>query len=240
MFAAISPTAGTQPFNDWFVPDTTQKHALGFKVTAIDPYWGAGEFMYVKSNDAILKGSLCTFANTAPYIQAFLVPNTANTGFPVVVAMNNMPSGTFGWVQTYGIAVVKTNATVASGAAIGIGAAGIAGTNAAGKQVLNARVLQSALGTTTVTATTKNASYVLKTNGYDGLFLGATLSGTGIPAATVVAKLDADGQTVYMGSAIGTVGDKLATADGTITLTGTYTGYGLLQISNSFVQGAIT
>ena len=52
MFAAISPTLGTQPFNDWFAPDTSQRHALGLTVTAVDPFWGAGKFMYIKSNDA--------------------------------------------------------------------------------------------------------------------------------------------------------------------------------------------
>jgi len=63
-------------------------------------------------------------------------------------------------------------------------------------------------------------------NGYDGAFLGGALSGTGIPASTLVAKLGSDGKTIYMGSAIGTTGDKLATATGSVTVTVTYTGYG--------------
>jgi hypothetical protein len=72
---------------------------------------------------------------------------------------------------------------------------------------------------------------VLTTNGYDGFFIGMALSGTGIPASTVVAKLDPDGRTIYTGSAIGTLGDKNSTATGTITLTGTYTGYGMGYLS---------
>jgi hypothetical protein len=76
--------------------------------------------------------------------------------------------------------------------------------------------------------------------GYQGFFIGMALTGTaGIPASTVVAKLDPDGRTIYTGSAIGTVGDKNATASGLITLTGTYTGYGQGQINHPFAQGAI-
>src|SRR5690606_10749704 len=96
----------------------------------------------------------------------------------------------------------------------------------------------AATGTKTVTAQTKNGSYVLKTNGYDGFFLGMALSGSGIPASTVVAKLDPDGRTIYMGSAVGTVGDKTATASASITLTGTYTGYGSGIIAYPHTQGA--
>jgi hypothetical protein len=42
-----------------------------------------------------------------------------------------------------------------------------------------------------------------------------------------------------MGSAIGTL-DKTATASGSITLTGTYTGFGQGIITSPFTQGAIT
>jgi hypothetical protein len=72
------------------------------------------------------------------------------------------------------------------------------------------------------------------------MFLGAALSGTGIPASTVVAGLDPDGKTVYMGSAIGTVGDKTATASGSVTVTATFTGYSIAHIESPFSQGAIT
>jgi 20S proteasome alpha/beta subunit len=93
----------------------------------------------------------------------------------------------------------------------------------------------------TVTATTTNGTNVLYCpKGYDGFFLGAALSGTGIPASTVVAGLDPDGKRIYTGSAIGTFGDKNSTATGNITLTGTYTGYGSGVINNPFAQGAIT
>lgn len=236
MFSAITPFAGEAPFNDWFTPDSTQRHALGLTITAVDPYWGQGEFIYLKSNAAVLKGSLVVW--NEGYLSV-LLPNTANQGFPFGVAMTNAASGVNFWAQISGRAVYKTNATVAADAAIGIAAAGIAGTNAAGKQLLGVRNVTSATGTVTVSANTLTGSGVLTTNGYDGFFLGAALSGTGVPASTVVAGLSSDGKTILMGSAIGTF-DKLATASGQITLTGTYTGYGSGMLNRSFCQGAIT
>ena len=235
MFASNS-FVGAQPFNDWFAPDTSQRHQLGLEVTATDPFWGLGVFMYVKSTDAILKGSVVIWDES---YNTVLVPNTANQGFPLGVAMAPMASGTFGWVQRSGRAVYKTNATVAADTAIGITAAGILGTLAAGKQVLGCRNRVAATGTKTVTAQTAINSSVVTTAGYDGFFLGMALSGTGVPASTVVAKLDPDGRTIYMGSAIGTI-DKLATASGSITLTGTYTGFGSGLIGFPVAQGAIT
>jgi len=237
MFASITAYAGTQPFNDWFAPDSTQRQPLGTVITAVDPYWGTGRFLYVKSNDAILKGSLVAWDET---FQGTLLPNTANQGFPFGVAMAPMASGTFGWLQVEGRAVYKTNATVAADAAIGIGAAGIAGTNTAGKQLLGVRNRVSATGTVTGSANTQAGTNVLLfQKGYDGFFLGAALSGTGVPASTVVAGLDPDGKRVYMGSAIGTF-DKTATATGSATITGTYTGYGSGVLSSPVAQGAIT
>jgi hypothetical protein len=237
MFSQINGVAGVTPFNDWFVPDTTQRHQLGTKITAVDPFWGEGEFIYIQSNDALLKGSLVM---TDELFRGALLPSTAGQGFSFGVAMAPMASGTYGWIQVAGRAVIKTNATVAADVALGVAAAGIAGTNAAGKQLLNVRNRVAATGTKTFTAITYNGlNYVDINGGYDGIFLGMALSGTGIPASTVVAALDPNNKRVTMGSAIGTA-DKTATASGTITLTGTYTGYGSAMIQYPFAQGAIT
>lgn len=237
MFAAITPFAGTQPFNDWFVPDTVQRHPLGTTVMAVDPFWGTGEFIYVKSNDAILKGSLVAWDEA--YLGT-LLPSTTLQGFPFGVAMAPIPSLSFGWLQLSGRCVYKTNATVAADVAVAVAAAGIAGTLATGKQLVNVRNRISATGTVTVTVSTQNSSStLLAQKGYDGFFIGMALSGTGIPASTFVAALDSDGRRIYMGSVIGTI-DKTATATGSITLTGTYTGFGGAIINRPFAQGAIT
>jgi hypothetical protein len=237
MFAAISGFVGTQPFNDWFTPDTVQRHALGTKVVAVDPFWGLGTFMYVKSGDALLKGSLTMWDEA---YSGALLPSTTLQGFPFGVAMAPMASGVYGWIQIEGRCVYKTSATVAADANVAIAAAGVVGASATGKQLLGTRNRISATGTKTVATTTQNGTGVLLTAGYDGFFLGMALSGTGIPASTVVAGLDPDGKRIYTGSAIGTLGDKNSTATGNITLTGTYTGYGSAIIMNPMAQGAIT
>jgi len=231
MFAALGGFAGTQPFNDWFAPDTTQRHVLGTKIEAVDNFWGYGSFMYVKSTDAILKGSLCTWDEA---LNAGLMPSAVTQGFPWGVAMAPMASGTYGWIQTEGRAVYKTNATVAADGVVAIAAAGILGATATGKQLLGVRNRKSATGTESILlVNTKIGSGVLyAVNGYDGAFVGAALSGTGIPASSIVVKLGADGKTIYCGTTIAGAADKLATATGTITLTATYTGFGSGVINN--------
>jgi hypothetical protein len=237
MFAPMN-FAGATPFNDWFAPDTTQRHPLGLIVEAFDPYWGYGKFRYIKSNDALIKGSL-TVVGTAPTYLGTLLPNTASLGVPFGVAMAPMASGTYGWIQVVGMAVYKTNATVAADATVGVTAAGILGAYSTLKGMVNVHNVKAATATTTVTAGTTNGTGVLTTGGYDGFFIGMALSGTGIPASTVVAKLDPDGRTIYTGSAIGTLGDKNSTATGSITLTGTYTGYGLGDIMFPSTSSAV-
>ncbi len=224
MFAAISPTVGTQPFNDWFAPDTIQRQPLGMELNAVDPFWGTGIFVYLKSNDAVLKGSAVMWDEI---YQANLLPSAVTQGFPFAIAMAPAASGTFFWAQHTGRAVYATNATVAADGVLAVAAAGILGATATGKQVLGIRNRISATGTLTVSvATQNNTGTLLAQKGYDGFFLGMALSGTGIPASTVVAGLDPDGKRIYTGSAIGTLGNKNSTATGQITLTGTYTGFG--------------
>jgi len=245
MFKAIG-FAGSQPFNDWFAPDTTQRHPLGTKCSAVDEFWGLGEFIYIKSNDAILKGSLVAIGGAASALGVptaylgTLLPSTAGQGFPFGVAMAPMASGTFGWLQISGTVVYKTNATVAADTAVAVAAAGIAGTLANGKQLLGTRNTVAATGTNTVSVQTTISSGTIVCNGdYSGFFLGMAISGTGIPASTVIAKLDPDGRTIYTGSAIGTLGDKNCTATGQITMTGTYTGYGQAFVIYPSAQGQV-
>lgn len=236
MFVPIG-FAGPSPFNDWFDPDTTQRHQLGLKVDAVDPFWGFGTFIYVDAASTMEKGSVVQWDET---FTAADIPNTANLGRPVGVLMQSMVSGEFGWMQVAGFAPWSATASVAADTAIGITGAGQVGANSAGKQILGARNRYP--GTTTLAKTnvqTQNGSAVLKTNGYDGWFVGMALSGSGIPASTIVAKLDPDGRTVYMGATIGTL-DKLATATAAVTVTGTWTGYLGPVFNNPFCQGAIT
>lgn len=235
MFAPLDQAVG-QAFGDWFAPDTTQRMPLGTKLTAVDPYWGYGEFVYAKAAGTQEKGSACFM--TYQWV-ATDIPNTANTGYPVYVAMQSMIVDQYGWYQRSGFMVVSTANSVAAGTACGIAAAGQVGTLANGKQLLNARVERASTATVTVTGKTTNGSGRIITAGYDGFFVGMALSGTGIPASTVVAGLDPDGRTILTGSAIGTFGDKNATASGSVTVTGTWTGYLGIVADAPFVQGQV-
>lgn len=240
MFAALSPILGQTPFNDWFVPDTTQRHPLGVVIPAVDPYWGFGEFMYVKSADAILKGSVCMWDEA---FNSALLPSAVTQGFPFGVAMAPMASGTYGWIQLRGRAVYKTNATVAADGVLAIAAAGILGATATGKQVLGIRNRIAATGTTTVIATMNaGQNKFVCSNGYDGLFLGCTVSlASYLSASTVVAALDPDGKTVYIGTAIGTAsGKNTLLSGGGLTITGTYTGYGSGVLNNPSCMQIVT
>src|SRR6266849_1491202 len=171
MYAALHAPAGNQPFNDWFIPDTTQRFALGTKQIAVDPYWGWGEFVYAKASGAVAPRLLCVLSDA--YL-AVGVPNAANQGFPVCVAMGNMATLTFGWFMTEGVTPISATATVAADAALGITGVGTVGANTAGKQILGVRNRIAQTGTKTfANSQTLNGSAVLITNGYDGLFLGA-------------------------------------------------------------------
>lgn len=238
-FAPIHSVAAFQPIAQWAVPSTTQKHPLGTKFDAVDPFWGYGEFVYGKAANALNVGNLVTPGAT--FHNYDKTPNTANTGAPCLVAVNEFASGAFGWFQKAGICVVKSTATVAAATPVGLTGAGTIGANTAGKQILGYNQLASQTATKAISnvQTLNGSSVLVCPGGYDGFFLGAALSGTGIPGSTVVAQLDPDGKTVYMGSAVGTI-DKLATATGTVTVTATFTGYSIGQIESPFVQGAIT
>jgi hypothetical protein len=236
MFASIS-IAGPQPFNDWFDPDTVQRMQLGIVVEAVDPYWGGGTFLYGIAGEALAKGNLVNYTEVWSFIK---LPSTANMGRPFGVVMAPMAINEFGWIQVAGRVAASSSADVAADAAAGIGTAGNVGANSAGKQLLGYRSRIANAGTVAITnVQTTNNSAILRTKGYDGWFLGMALSGTGVPASTVVAKLDPDGRTVYMGSAVGTV-DKLATATGSVTVTGTYTGFVGALLAWPHTQGAIT
>lgn len=239
-YAPVSSDVLFQAIAQWFVPDTTQRQVLGFKVDAIDQYWGYGEFVYGKAAAALNFGNLVV---AQPTLGTFdKIPNTAMLGQAVLVAFSEMAINTYGWFWKAGVMVAKSTATVAAAGAVGLTGAGTIGANTAGKQILAYTQLISQLGAKAITnvQTYNGSAKLVCPGGYDGWFLGAALSGTGIPASTVVARLDPDGKTVYTGSAIGTVGDKNSTASGAVTVTATYTGYSVGHADSPFAQGAIT
>lgn len=135
-----NPLAGFQPIN---VTDTVKNHAIGTIVSAVDPIYGLGEFIYLLGVASTVIGSVVTFnGNTTgtPTGQTTLAPATANLAQPVAVAMSANVAGQYGWYQIEGNAVVATNGTLAAGPApvYLAGSGQLTSTAAAGRQVLGA------------------------------------------------------------------------------------------------------
>lgn len=238
--ATSYPLLGSQPVGNFFIPDTTQRHVLGATLSVVDPYWGGQELIYlaVPASTTIPVGGSVTWDTS---LQTVTLPNTANLGVPVALALNAVASSTsvqYAWFVIEGQFVAYSNASVAAAAPIGIAAAGQLGANSAGKQILNARVVDPATITVAKTnVTTQSGSTVIKSpNGTDGWFVGMAISGTGIPASTTVSAIDPDNFRVTISNA--------ATATGAVTVTGTYNNgtifYNVLVIDRPFAQGAIT
>jgi len=227
------PLLGSTGENFFFAPDTTQRQALGSIIGAVDPFWGGGEFIYLKANGTIAQGNLVQWDAAPGGPLATALANTANVGRPTAVAMAAMVTGNFGWFQIGGYAAVSATASVAAGTTFGITGAGTVGANTAGKQILNA-VSAQASATTVVKANTQLVSGSVK--GYatntDGWFVGVALSGTGVQGGATLATLDPDGRTFTMSAT--------ASATGSVSVTATYTGFIIAAINRPFVQGAIT
>ena len=123
---------------------------LGQVVRAVDPTYGAGEFILLVGVASTVVGSLVSY-NATTY-QTALSANTANLVGPVAVAMSACTAGLFGWYQIEGLAVVKKTA-VAVAPQVAMFQSATAGrimaTVASGKQILGARSANLASVTST-------------------------------------------------------------------------------------------
>lgn len=269
-YQALFPYAGARPLQEYFNPandvgggitgmtafggpgGTPNFMPAGAIVPAHDNYWGSVEFLYAQASGTIAAWGLCAITPALVsgrfQFQAAAVANTANQARPLAVAIQQMAANQFGWFAVGGLVPVNSNASVAATTVLGIAAAGQAGANSAGKQILNAINILAA--TTTVVKNCllqANSPIVLVTgnNTIDGLFIGVALTGTGIPANAVVQTLDPDGRRFTMSTGPGVAGAALnATASGGVAVTGTYNDgtnfYNIAHLNRPFAQGAIT
>ena len=244
MFAPIDSLVGAPALQfSGLIADTTPRVQPGQLITATDPWWGTGEFIYARAAGAIRQFGLCVITQVFDStLNAYRwdvteAPNTANLGRTLVVSPFALSSGQYAWFMCTGLTPVNCQASVAADTTFGIAAAGQGGANSAGKQVLNARVVAAA--TTTVAkanCTAANGSLVLAVPNSDGWFAGAYLSGTGIAAGATVVSIDPSGRFVTMSAA--------TTALVTGTITATYNNatvfYNVAHLNRPFAQGAIT
>lgn len=240
-YASMDALVGGPQLSPYNLPDSTARALPGLIYTAVDPYWGGGEFLYCKANGAIRQFGLVvltqTIASGQVVYNATEVPNTANLGRTVGVAMVPAASGNFFWVCIGGVVPVNCSASVAADTAFGIVAAGQGGAVAAGKTVLNARVMIAAAQTVAKTGcTANNGSTRLLVPSADGLFAGVYLSGTGIAALTTISDIDPSGTVVTLSLA------TTAAVNGTVTATynNATVFYNIAHINRPFAQGPIT
>lgn len=215
-----------------------------YDTTANVGNWGSCEVMAVSSVGAaaILPGTMCHFDKNFRIAPTAAAASEINLGKSLVVALTNFGIGStteqYGWVLISGV----TPALFSVAATVGAVYAGTAGkltpTAAAGAQVLNAQTLIAAVSTFTRSGQTKSGSSVVKFPNTGGVYVGQAISGTGIPASSVVSSVLPDGISVLIGSAVGTL--VTATATGQVTVTFTNTGYGIVQVTRPFMQGQIT
>jgi hypothetical protein len=227
-YASKAGLLGVGPVNDLFVADTTQRFPLGDVVEAYDAYFGWGRFIYGKAAAAQVVGELVYWDNA--FVMTSL-PSTAGQGFPFAVCRQKVAQDGYAWYQIEGNCPVWTANSVATGVATAVAATGKAGTLANGKQLLGVRVHQASTFTLTKVCETQNGTKIIKVNNVDGLFVGLTLSGTGVGAGTI-ASIDPSGLVITSSA------NSTATGVG-ITLTGTYTGYLLCGINNPVAQGQV-
>lgn len=105
-YIILEPIAGNQPIAD---TSTTQRHPLGRIVTATDPTYGVGEFIYLQGVASTAVGSWVTF-NQDDNTTALLAANAIG---PVAVAMSANVASQYGWYQIGGKAIGKALASFA-------------------------------------------------------------------------------------------------------------------------------
>ena len=233
--------------------DSVQEMATGtacsaqgtsYDTTANVANWGVAELVYVSSvaAAAIIPGTLVLMDKNFRISATAVAATEANQGKTLYVALTNFAIGNvteqYGWVLRSGICPVVYSVAATTGRMF-LGTAGAATpTAAAGSQILNAQCLIAGASTFTRSGTTRSGQSRVKFANVGGMFVGQAISGTGIPASSVISAIDTDGTSVYIGSAIGTLVN--ATASGTVTVTMTNTGYGICQLDRPVEQGQIT
>lgn len=154
-FRISTPVAGYQPIAD---TSTTKKHPYGTIVAAVDPTYGAGEFIYLKGVANTVVGSIVTYVASTGATVLGTTSGVVNGGAPVAVAMSANVASQYGWYQIAGDAVIKKTAVKVDPAGttkvyLSATAGRVMQTSVAGRQIIGARWITA----TTVTSTTSTA-----------------------------------------------------------------------------------
>lgn len=241
MYTFTSSYSGSQPIEG---VSKTQQVPYGTMVSALDPVWGGGEFIYGKAGAAIRPGALCilniTFnATLDEYTFSFSeATNVLNSGFQIFVNIGEAKAtDEFGWFAMSGFTPLFCNALLTSGVPVGQVAGGQAGVPIAGRQLLGIRVHQG--GTQALVKPLcrgKPNDDIIQFRDWGGLFVGGYLSGAGVGTGAQITALDSTNGTARVSvanTAAGVGGNVTQTANnGTVY-------YNLCSFNRMHAQGQI-
>lgn len=244
MFAFANLQAGYPPIEQVVaVPPATTPYVLpsapGLVVSATDPVWGGGEFVFARASAGIRRWGMCTLlpvwdaTNRVFTINATEVAATANLAQALAVNASGaaLTTGQYAWFQIAGASPVSASASVAAGVTFGTTTAGQVGANSAGKQVLGGVSVAPSTQTVIKVGQGIISDNIINVSNTDGWFLGAALSGTGVGAG-VITYMDPLGKFV-----VNSVANTAAIAG---NVTATYTGHIVASYNRPHLQGAIT
>lgn len=214
--------------------DPVQRHQLGTRINAVCndyntgagyPNGGGAELIYARAAGAFVNGRLVHMDKDLLLLD---VPITANTGRPVFAALNSFSAtNIFGWVMAAGTIPLRFSVAATVGTVFSGTAGNVSPTAANGRQILGAHTLVAAAGTVVKSARIRNGSPRVEVNDVGGLYIGMTMSGTGITGTII--DMDAGANVVVLSAN--------CSATSTTNMTGTHTGFGIVQLSHAFVQG---
>lgn len=144
----VDSELGLQPITE---VSTTQRHALGREIQAVDPDRGTGTFVYAKGVASTAVGTWSTI-NKDDYSTTRLVANAIG---PVGVAMAALVASTYGWFQVKG----KASALALTGFADDGRAYITATAGSVDDTVVDGDLVHNALGASAVDETTLLADF---------------------------------------------------------------------------------
>lgn len=133
-YHVTSAGAGWQPIA---TNSTVQNHRLGRIVTAEDPVYGGGEFIYLKGVGSTIVGSIVNYDDS--FQTALNTSAVTGPPRPLAVAMSVCVASEYGWYQISGLALCAkaTSTSFADGAGLGA-ASGLAVAAATGTVIQGA------------------------------------------------------------------------------------------------------
>jgi hypothetical protein len=136
-YIITSGVAGAQPIA---TTSTVKNHPLGKIVTAVDPTYGEGEFIYLLGVGSTVVGSAVSY-NVSTY-QTALAPVGTGVARAIAFAMSANVASQYGWYQISGLVVAKKAlaTSLATGISVGIKTIGLVSATASLQNVSGAVV----------------------------------------------------------------------------------------------------